>query len=236
MKKIAWGVMAFALAGLVAAQDGAPAGSGAKKQDAKPAPAAEKPQDAKKPGEAAALDPEAEAWVDTLAKRIASTNTVVRDSASAGIEKVGKPALPILNKYATGTDKALADAAKKLAEKIQKGPQGPQGGGFAQRGAEQIDKLAKDMNLDEAKTQKLKDLQKKASDKMRENMDAMRNGDMTREEMMAEMQTFQTEMKSELRKFLSEDEAKKVEESVRGMFGGGRMGGGGGRRGGGGGG
>ena len=50
---------------------------------------------------------------------------------------------------------------------------------------------------------------------MRESMDAMRNGDMTGEEIREEMKQYREEAGKELRKFLSEDEAKKVEESLR---------------------
>lgn len=226
MKRLTLSVMFLALAGFVLAQDGAPAGSGAKPV---PPPKEAPKQDAKK-AEVAPLDPAAEAWVDTLAKRIADANQVIRDSAVAGVEKVGKPALPILNKYATGTDKALADAAKKLVERINRGPQsaGPMG---RQNTADAVDKVAKDLNLDEKKTQKLKDMAKAVQDKMRDSFESVRNGDTTREEAMAEMQTYREEMKAELRKFLTEDEAKKVEESLVPQRGG-RMGGGGGGRGG----
>jgi hypothetical protein len=208
------------------AQEGAPAGTLKKAESgpvAKPEP----------------LDPNAEAWIQTLAKRIVDAQPIIRDSAIAGLERIGKPALPVLNKMASDSDKALADAAKKLADRISKGPQPGegrgQGGGFADRMNERVDALVKDLKLDDQKAQKLKDLQKAAQDRMREGMEAMRNGDLTREEFAEEMRQYREEAGKELRKFLSEDEAKKVEESLRGPgAGGGRRGGGQGGEGGGG--
>jgi hypothetical protein len=203
------------------AQEGAPAGAARKPESA---PAA-KPEP---------LDPAAEAWIQMLSKKIADSQPLVRDSAIAGLERVGKPALPTLNALVSGSDKALAEAAKKLVERINRGPQ--QRGGGNPFGAEAIDKLSKEMNLDEKKTQKLKDLQKVAGDKMRETFESVAAGDLTREEAREEMTAVREDMKKELRKFLSEDEAKKVEESLtpRG-FGGGGMRRGGGEGGGGGG-
>jgi hypothetical protein len=203
------------------AQDGAPAGTMKK---AESAPAA-KPEP---------LDPQAEAWIQVLAKRIADAQPIVRDSAIAGLEKVGKPALATLNKLASDPDKALAEAAKKLAERINRGPQPGEGRGAAQFGADRVDTLAKELKLDDQKTQKLKDLQKAAMDRMREGMDAMRNGDLTGEEFREEMKQYREEAGKELRKFLSEEEAKKVEESLLRSPGGRRGGGQGGGEGGGG--
>lgn len=239
MKKLPIALVMALSAVVAVAQEGAPAG--APKKAAAPAAA----QDAAKP---AALDAAAEAWVKTLAAKIADGNTVIRDSSVAAIEKVGKPALPVLNALATGTDKALADAAKKLAERIEKGQTGQDRRGMMAGGQmKTVDDVAKELKLDDKKTEQLKELQKTAQDKMREMMEAMRSGELSREEMMSEMQAFRDELKGDLRKFLSEDEAKKVEESLggsimggRGMGGGrggqGGGGGGGGRRGGGGGG
>lgn len=189
------------------AQEGAPAGL-AKKAESAPAAKVEQ------------LTPEVEAWVKELAKKIAATEPQIRDSAIAGIERIGKPALPILNALASGSDKAIAEAAKKLADRISKGQTGqrnPFGGG--------LDNAMKEMKLDDAKQDKVRELQKKTMDKMREGFEAVQSGDMTREEMREEMTQYREDMKKELRKFLSEDEAKKIEEAV------GRMGGGmGGRR------
>lgn len=235
MKKLPIALVMALSAVVAVAQEGAPAG--APKKAAAPAAA----QDAAKP---AALDAAAEAWVKTLAAKIADGNTVIRDSSVAAIEKVGKPALPVLNALATGTDKALADAAKKLAERIEKGQTGNDRRAMAGGQMKTVDDVAKELKLDDKKTEQLKELQKTAQDKMREMMEAMRSGELSREEMMSEMQAFRDELKGDLRKFLSEDEAKKVEESLggsimggRGMGGGrGGQGGGGGRRGGGGGG
>lgn len=209
------------------AQDGAPAGTMKK---AESAPVA-KPEP---------LDAETQAWVDTLSKRIANPQPLIRDSAIAALERLGKAALPTLDVLATGADKALADAAKKLTEKINRG--GGQPGDRGQRGgnlSERVDNLVKDMKLDDQKTQKLKELQKAGMERMRESMDAMRNGELTGEEFREEMKLYREEVGKDLRKFLSEDEAKKVEESLlpnmRGGMGGGerRRGGGEGGQGGG---
>lgn len=210
------------------AQDGAPAGAVKKAESAPTA----KPEP---------LDPAVEAWCNTLAKKIVDAQPLVRDSAIAGLERVGKPCLPVLNALASGSDKALAEAAKKLADRISKGQMRGGPGNLTDR----IDTLAKEMNLDAAKTQKLKDLSKAAADKARDGFEAVQSGDMTREEFREEMNTYREDMKKELRKFLSEDEAKKVEDSINrgpgmGPGGGGRRGppgggdggdgGGGGRR------
>jgi hypothetical protein len=201
------------------AQEGAPAGT-MKKAESGPAVKAEP------------LDPAAEAWIQMLAKRIVDAQPLVRDSAIAGLERIGKPALPTLNALASGSDKALAEAAKKLADRITRGPQ-PGEGRFAQGGGERnfgpdIDALAKEMKLDDQKTQKLKDLRKASQDRMRETFEAVAAGDVTREEAREEMNQYREEMKKELRKFLTEDEAKKVEESFSRGWGGRRGGGGGG--------
>jgi hypothetical protein len=208
------------------AQEGAPAGAVKKPESA---PAA-KPE---------ALDPAAEAWIQMLAKKIADSQPLVRDSAIAGLERVGKPALPTLNALVSGSDKALAEAAKKLVERINRGPQPGQQRGAAAFGADRIDSLAKELGLDEKKTQKLKDLQKTTMDKFIEAGEAVRAGDMTREEAAAERAQIIDDAKKELSKFLTEEEAKKVGESLLrgpGMGGGMRRrgeGGGGGGEGGG---
>jgi hypothetical protein len=195
----------------VMAQDGAPAGLAKKAESA--------------PAKAEQLDPAAQAWVETLAKRIVDSNAVIRDSSVAALMAVGKPALPTLNALVSGSDKALAEAAKKLVDRINRGPQ-PGQGRMAGPGS-MAENLSKELKLDEQKTQKLKDLEKAMRDKTREAFEAVAAGDLTREEVREEMKQNMEDMKKELRKFLSEDEAKKVEESL------GRMGGmGGGRRGG----
>jgi hypothetical protein len=193
------------------AQEGAPAGA-AKKPESAPVAKAEQ------------LDPAVEAWIQMLAKKIADSQAHIRDSAIAGLERIGKPALPTLNALATGSDKALAEAAKKLVERINRGPQGPgRQAGFGNMN-ERVDQLSKEMGLDEKKTQKLKDLQKTATDKMRETFESVAAGDLTREEAREEMNAYREDLKKELRKFLSEDEAKKVEDSLlRGGMGGGGM-------------
>jgi hypothetical protein len=210
----------FVLASFCAvAQEGAPAGA-AKKPESAPAA---KPEP---------LDPAAEAMIQTLSKKIADAQPLVRDMAVAALERAGKAALPTLNAIASGSDKALAEAAKKLVERINRGP------GFANQrnagnpfGPERIDQLAKEMGLDEKKSQKLKDLHKATTDKMRDTWESVAAGDLTREEAREEVTQAFDDAKKELRKFMSEDEAKKVEESLFRRQGGGM--GGGMRRGGG---
>jgi hypothetical protein len=197
----------------VLAQDGAPAGAMKK---AESAPAA-KPEP---------LDPHAEAWIKMLAGKIADAQPLVRDSAIAGLEAVGKAALPTLNAMASGQDKALAEAAKKVADRINRGPQMAGARGFGRGTGEGVEGLAKELKLDEQKTQKLKDLEKAGRDRMRETFEAVAAGDLTREEAREEMKQYRDEMKKEYRKFLGEDEAKKVDEFLDRMGGGRRPGGG----------
>lgn len=204
-------------------------------QEGAPAGAAKKPESA--PAKAEQLDPAVEAWIQMLAKKIADSQAHIRDSAVAGLERIGKPAIPTLNALASGSDKALAEAAKKLVERINRGRQGPGAGGFGGNMNERVDNLAKEMGLDEKKTQKIKDLQKASFDKLRETFESVAAGDLTREEAQEERKAVFEDAKKELRKFLSDDEAKKVEESLlrQGMGGGGGMRRGGGDGGGGGG-
>ena len=205
----------------VLAQDGAPAGLAKKAESA--------------PAKVEQLDPAAQAWVETLAKRIVDSNAVIRDSSVAALERVGKPALPTLNALVSGSDKALAEAAKKLVDRINRGPQ--RGRPLAGGPGNMAENISKELKLDEQKTQKLKDLEKAMRDKTREAFEAVAAGDLTREEAREEMKQNMEDMKKELRKFLSEDEAKKVEESLGRMgggMGGGRRGGQGGGEGGGG--
>jgi hypothetical protein len=201
------------------AQEGAPAGA-AKKPESAPAA---KPEP---------LDPAAEAMIQTLSKKIADAQPLVRDMAVAALERAGKAALPTLNALTSGSDKALAEAAKKLVERINRGPGVGQRQGGNPFGPERIDQLAKEMGLDEKKSQKLKDLHKATTDKMRDTWESVAAGDLTREEAREEMTQVYDDAKKELRKFMSEDESKKVEESLFRRQGGG-MGGGGMRRGGG---
>lgn len=191
------------------AQDGAPAGLAKRAESAPTA----KPEP---------VDPALELWCQTLAKKLADAQPAIRSSAEAALLHVGKPAIGTLTALSTGSDKALADAAKKLIDRINRGPQrGP--GGFQNA----MDDLAKELKLDEAKTQKLKDLQKASMDKIRETMESVRSGDMTFEEAREERKVILEDAKKDLRKFLSEDEAKKVDEAVQRMW----QGGMGGRRG-----
>jgi hypothetical protein len=198
----------------VLAQEGAPAGA-PRKTDSAPAA---KPEP---------VDPAVEAWIQVLAKKIADAQPLVRDSSVAALERIGKPALSHLNTLTSSTDKAVADAAKKLVERINRGPQPGQGRGPGQWGAERVDSLVKDLGLDDKKAQKLRDLHKVATDRAREGFEAVQAGDLTREEFREEMRQHREEMQKELRKFLSEDEAKKVEESLGQGMGGGRRPGGG---------
>jgi uncharacterized protein with von Willebrand factor type A (vWA) domain len=211
MKRTLIAACALVASFTVLAQEGAPAGVAKKAESA--------------PAKVEQLDPAAQAWVETLAKRIVDSNAVIRDSSIAALERVGKPALPTLNALVSGSDKALAEAAKKLVDRINRGPQGQ--GRMAGGPGAMAENISKELKLDEQKTQKLKDLEKAVRDKTREAFEAVAAGDLTREEAREEMKQNMEDMKKELRKFLSEDEAKKVEESL------GRMGGGmgGGRRG-----
>jgi hypothetical protein len=221
MKKLTTALCCLTLTLAAVAQDGAPVGAPKKDDKAATPPALAKAEPAKQD---AKLSKEAEEWVTTLAKRITDKDAVIRDTSIAGVEKAGKPALPILNILATGQDKVLAEAAKKLAEKIEKGA--PAAGRMDRTAA--VDDLAKKLNLDEKKTQKLKDAQKTSQDKFAEIMDAMRNGEMQRDEVRAAMEEAREEIKSDLKKNgFTDDEIKQIEQS---MMQGRRMGGGGGGR------
>ncbi len=189
-------------------------------------PAEKAPAPAAKP-EAAKATPEAEALMLALAKKLADKDGMIRDMSEAALLKAGKASLPTLNALASGQDKDVAAAAKKLADRIEKGGDRPQGGMRGGDATARLDNLAKDMKLDEKKTQKLKDAQKSATDKMAEIREATGNGEMSREEAMAAMMEAREEIKTDLKKSgFSDDEIKKIESS---LLGGGRMGGGGGR-------
>src|SRR6188768_2431673 len=148
MKRTLIAACALVASFTVLAQDGAPAGLAKKAESA--------------PAKVEQLDPAAQAWVETLAKRIVDSNQVIRDSSIAALEKVVKPAIPTLNALVSGSDKALAEAAKKLVDRINRGPQGGPGRMGGQGMAENI---SKELKLDEQKTQKLKDLEKAVRDK-----------------------------------------------------------------------
>lgn len=226
MKKLTTAVccLTLSLGAFAQEKEGAPVGAPPKKDPGAPPPAAAKAEPAKQ--DAAKLSPEAEAWLTNLAKRITDKDAVIRDTAIAGVEKGGKASLPILAILATGQDKVLAEAAKKLAEKIEKGPQ-PQ-----QFGRQTTADLAKKMNLDEKKTKKLEESVKASQDKMTEIMDAMRNGEMQRDEIRGAIEEARDEIKADLKKSgFSDDEIKQIEDNFLrggGMRMGGGMGGGGG--------
>src|SRR5262245_33754154 len=90
------------------AQDGAPAGLAKKAESAPTA----KPEP---------VDPALELWCQTLAKKIVDAQPAIRSSAEAALVQIGKPAIGTLTALSTGSDKALADAAKKLIERINRG-------------------------------------------------------------------------------------------------------------------
>ena len=184
--------------------------------------------------EAVKASPEAEALMLALAKKLADKDGMIRDMSEAALLKAGKASLPTLNALASGQDKDVAAAAKKLADRIEKGGDRPQGGMRGGDATARLDGLAKELNLDEKKTQKLKDAQKAATDKMGEIREATMNGEMSREEAMAAMMEAREEIKTDLKKSgFSDEEIKKIESSLLGgRMGGGRGQGGGGGRGG----
>jgi hypothetical protein len=233
MKKTAITLCVLGLSAFVVAQE-KPSSDAPKKDAPAPAkktdatPAAEGKQDAEKPSA------DAEKMMEALAKKLTTTDKLIREMSEAALLKAGKAAVPTLNVLATGQDKPLADAAKKLVERIQRGAERPATAGGGQGGAnERMEKLIKDLNLDEKKTQKLKDLQTSARDRMREIMESVGSGEMSREEAGAAMQEAREEMKGDLKKSgFSDEEIKKIEDSFRPGRGQGggmrRMGGGGG--------
>ena len=70
-----------------------------------------------------------EAWVKTLAEKMADPHDTVRDSARAALVAVGPEAVPILHRFAEGDDPAKAVAARKVIAMIAHGHHGQPGAG-----------------------------------------------------------------------------------------------------------
>ena len=133
------------------------------------------------------LDPAAEAWIQMLAKKIADSQPLVRDSAVAGARE---------------SRQARAADAERARERLR---QGSRGGREEARRADQSRpaagpaawpvpatwrahrQLAKELKLDEKKTQKLKDLQKALTRQDARGLRSRAAGDLTREEAREEM-------------------------------------------------
>jgi len=179
---------------------------------------------------------EAEELIRSLAAKLVDKDEVVRRLSEGALLGAGKASLPELNRLATGTDKVLGEAAKNLALRIER-----QAERRPATMADRVKDLSKEMNLDEKKSKKLEEVSKATQDRMQELMDAMRNGEMGRDELRVAMQEAREEATADLKKNgFSEEEIKKVEQSLMQSFGrfnrGGAGGGAGGGEGGGGGG
>lgn len=84
-----------------------------------------------KKNERAKVAPSVQAWVKTLAGKIADRHDLIRQSARLAIISLGRDALPTLRAVADGKDDAAAYAAKQLIQRIEHcGRPGPGGRGF----------------------------------------------------------------------------------------------------------
>jgi hypothetical protein len=73
-----------------------------------------------RPAKEEKVDPAVQAWVEELGKHFADKNRTIRYSARAGLLEAGRPALPVLRKYAAGEDDA-ADIARMMITRIERG-------------------------------------------------------------------------------------------------------------------
>jgi Spy/CpxP family protein refolding chaperone len=179
------------------------------------------------------VDPAVEAWVKVLAERIADGNRTVRDSAQQALVAVGKPALPHLNGLAKEGDSTVAAEAKKVLERIERmaargegamglGGPGRRGEGAGARGpggAQTVENLTRDLNLNPEQEAKVMNALEERSRRMRELFSQVQDGALTREEMMSEMQKMSDQVLKDMKSVLTPEQYSKFEANFRNLRG-----------------
>jgi len=89
------------------------------------------------------------------------------------------------------------------------------GGDMQQRMKERVENYVKELKLEGDKATKFREVQNASMEKMRKEMESMRDsGNMDRDAMRAKMEKFNEERDAEVKKVLSEDEFKKYQDLV----------------------
>ncbi len=198
----------------------------AQEAEIEPAPAA--PKKAQDDGAAV------EKWVVSLCERLSDANAVIRESAGSALVTVGKPALPHLKKLADMKDTDQSVIALRLIRRIEAGGTPADGRGQGQGAGprdpaaqrqqmeERMKKVGEELGLNEDQMKKVTEAATAAGEQMRELMQKVRDGEMSREEMREQMQSLRDKQFESLKGTLSDDQISKLRESMGRGFGGGR--------------
>ena len=182
-------------------------------------------------GESAESDPAVQLWVDFLAQRIGDENETIRRSAAQALAAVGEPALPALHRLADSGDERTAQAAKRIAARIEKAagrpagrpggeklggePAGPgrqeaPGQGVRERIAGAIEQLG----LGDAETEKIRAILKEHFQKIRALADELRSGEIDREGLRAARDDLRAALRASLEGILTPEQVQKIERAI----------------------
>jgi hypothetical protein len=178
-------------------------------------------------------DPTVDAWVKVCLEKITDPHDTVRDSARAAILAVGPAAIPALEKLAEGGDPAKVVAAQKLITAIRHGPHGPgpQGPAFGPRGPMNpmnprrpdgnrpnpnatLERLLGDLQLNEKQQKGMQEALEVHGKKLREFSEQLRDGKIDRKDVPEAMEKLQKELLADVKKVLSEEQFKKLQERL----------------------
>jgi Spy/CpxP family protein refolding chaperone len=170
-------------------------------------------------------------WVDVLVARLGEKNEVVVRSIDQALVAVGTPAIPALKKVAAGKDTGSATRATSLIERIEnpragRGNRPGRGGENAPGGpGGRFGNPMEGVDLADDQKAKVEKIIADQTAKTREVIEAMRNGEMDREEMREAFQEARQKQDAELKKVLTDEQFKKYQENANRRPGRGRRGG-----------
>jgi len=156
--------------------------------------------------------PEMKRWIQACIAHLGSEDLGVRRSASSALLSIGRLAHPALEEAARGDDERIATMAKQLLERQPN--RGNRERNPGRRGS-QLERLAKELALTEEQKPKVKAIFEDLSRKRREMAQAMRSGEIPREDFRARWEEIQGATTEALRGVLTEEQMTRYEDYIR---------------------
>lgn len=181
------------------------------------------------------VDPQVEAWVKMLAEKITDPHDEIRDSARAALVTVGHPAIGMLKSLESGSDGAKATAARKLINAIETmhprapvatargdtpspgAPRGEGRPGFPGPGAgpNPFETAINELGLNDKERKTVEDIHETLRAKMREMMEQVQAGTLTREKSREIRKEIHENMMKSMKEALKEEQFAKFEEIMK---------------------
>lgn len=173
-----------------------------------PAAAQEKVErEAKKPARRAATDTELQKYLEVLSKFIASSNPKVKASVRDAFLAVGREAVPTLREIAKTGSREAKNEVKEILKAIEEKKEEPESKEDAF-----YRKMVEYLELTDEQKEKVDPIVNEIKKKREELREALRSGEISRQEVREKVQNLREEEEAKLKEILTEEQFEKFME------------------------